>query len=257
MKVTLGQILVAAAIGVSLPRHLVAANHAAGLAVPTGAVWAATVGASALAWTALEGGTFFHLWRAYAANPQRRLLALMAVILLMIAGTNAPSLVADSAGMSLVQLTGVATVGHVAWAVAGTASTLLVVLAAGAADAALSKSQPERQRIDSMQAALTDAIDSLRQAAADVRQTGSNPIQTQTAQLVTVNVAPSTPPIAQGGASERADAPIQVGSPADRDMAVFQAMRGGHVTLPAIAEATGMSVGQVRRTAQWQTRNNR
>lgn len=173
MKIRTGAVLAAAAVAVAFPRHLVAQLHQAGYGTPTGAAWPVLIVASAAAWAALEALTMFYLWNAYGQSRRRHLLWLMGAILGAIALTNAPSLVADSAGLTLTGLVGIASAAHWLWAVASIASTLLVVIAAGAADAATTEAGT---------AALIDALDAQRQP------------QAVAAQQVTVNVGAATSP---------------------------------------------------------------
>lgn len=229
----IGSALAAAAVVVALPRHLVAQLHQAGYPAPSGPVWPVVVIGSAIAWAALEAGTMFYLWHAYTATRRRHLLALMLTILAAIAATNAPSLVADSAGLTLTALVGVASIGHWLWSVASIAATLLVVVAAGAADAA---SIAVNVRID----ALVDAL--------DARQT---PPQAISAQQVTVNVSQATPPEATG--SDLARLAVQnipqEGSHTER--AVRAALIDGAKSSNQIAGLIGVSSAAVRQTAAW------
>lgn len=145
--------LAAAAVVVALPRHVIAALHAAGFGAPEGA-WYALIIASAAFWALLEALTVFHLWNAYSVSKRRYLTGLIGIVVLAVAVTNAPSLVADSAGLRLTQLLPVAGLWHWVWSVSSIGANLLVVLAAGAADAAIDHAE-ERKRIE----ALTDALD--------------------------------------------------------------------------------------------------
>lgn len=232
----IGSALAAAAVVVALPRHLVAQLHQAGYPAPSGPVWPVVVIGSAIAWAALEAGTMFYLWHAYTVTRRRHLLALMFTILAAIAATNAPSLVADSAGLTLTALVGVASIAHWLWSVASIAATLLVVVAAGAADAA---SMAVNQRID----ALVDAI--------DARQT---PAQAVAAQQVTVNVSQTTPPEATGIDSSHVAAPLRIVAQSETDRAVERAIRDGLQTSTAISAAIGITPQAVRMTGAWKRR---
>ena len=232
----IGAALAAAAVVVALPRHLVAQLHQAGYPAPTGPVWPVVVIGSAVAWAALEAGTMFYLWHAYTVTRRRHLLALMFTILGAIAATNAPSLVADSAGLTLTALVGVASIGHWLWSVASIAATLLVVVAAGAADAA---SVAVNQRID----ALVDAI--------DARQSTPGAVA---AQQVTVNVSQNTPPEATGSDSSHVAAPLRLTAQSETDRAVERALRDGAKTSTAISAAIGITPQAVRMSGAWKRR---
>lgn len=220
----IGSALAAAAVVVALPRHLVAQLHQAGYPAPSGPVWPVVVIGSAIAWAALEAGTMFYLWHAYTVTRRRHLLALMFTILAAIAATNAPSLVADSAGLTLTGLVGVASIAHWLWSVASIAATLLVVVAAGAADAA---SMAVNQRID----ALVDAIDAQQ-----------SPPQAVAAQQVTVNV------------SRESDAPKVRGRESATERAVAFALSAGATSSSEIAAKIGVSSPAVRMTSAWRHR---
>lgn len=142
-----GRILAAAAVIVGLPRHLVAQLHAAGFAAPNTESWTVLVVGSALAWAVLEAATMFSVLTAYQHTKQKRLAVFAGAILATIALTNAPSLVADSARMGLTDLLGIASPAHWIWSVSSIATTLLVVVAAGAADAAIEEKKIT-ERID-------------------------------------------------------------------------------------------------------------
>lgn len=232
----IGSALAAAAVVVALPRHLVAQLHQAGYPAPSGPVWPVVVIGSAIAWAALEAGTMFYLWSAYTQTRRRHLLALMFTILGAIAETNAPSLVADSAGLTLTGLVGVASIAHWLWSVASIAATLLVVVAAGAADAASIATQT---RID----ALVDAL--------DARQ---SPPQAISAQQVTVNVSQNTPPEATGSDSSHVTAPLRISAQSETDRAVERAIRDGLSTSTAISAAIGITPQAVRMTGAWKRR---
>lgn len=234
MKLRTGAILAAAAVAVAFPRHLVAQLHQAGYGTPTGVAWPVLIVASAAAWAALEALTMFYLWNAYGQSRRRHLLWLMGAILGAIALTNAPSLVADSAGLTLTGLVGIASPAHWLWAVASIASTLLVVIAAGAADAATTEAGT---------AALIDALDAQRQP------------QAVAAVQVNVNTAQNTPPDAQGSDSRPVAAVSRLPAPkmpsAQTEAAVVAALAAGLTTSPAIAAEIGKSPALVKRTEAW------
>lgn len=232
----IGSALAAAAVVVALPRHLVAQLHQAGYPAPSGPVWPVVIIGSAIAWAALEAGTMFYLWSAYTATRRRHLLALMFTILGAIAATNAPSLVADSAGLTLTALVGVASIAHWLWSVASIAATLLVVVAAGAADAA---SIAVNARVD----ALVDALDARQTAPAAVA-----------AQQVTVNVSQAAPPEATGSDSSHVAAPLRIVAQSETDRAVERAIRDGLQTSTAISAAIGITPQAVRMTGAWKRR---
>lgn len=234
MKIRTGAVLAAAAVAVAFPRHLVAQLHQAGYGTPTGAAWPVLIVASAAAWAALEALTMFYLWNAYGQSRRRHLLWLMGAILGAIALTNAPSLVADSAGLTLTGLVGIASAAHWLWAVASIASTLLVVIAAGAADAATTEAGT---------AALIDAIDAQRQP------------QAVAAQQVTVNVAQVAPPEATGSDSRGVGRVLRLTAhkrpSAQTESAVSAAIQAGMTTSPAIAAEIGKSAALVKQTESW------
>ena len=165
--IKIGRILAAAAVVVALPRHLIAQLHAAGFAAPSSEAWIVLVVGSAMAWAILEAVTMFAVLSAYQQSRQRRLLWLAGAILGSIAITNAPSLVADSAGIGLVALLGVASIGHWVWSVSSIAATLLVVVAAAAADAAIEEKRVS-DRIDEL-----DRQNAIAQAARNAPETAS------------------------------------------------------------------------------------
>lgn len=240
-RIRTGEALALAAILVSLPRHGVAQLHQAGMAVPSAPWWAAVVGVSAVAWTGLEAGTMFYLWSAYSRTRRRHLLVLMFAILAAIAATNAPSLVADSAGLTLTGLVGVASVGHWAWAIASIASTLIVVVAAGSADAATVEATDWRKRAEEAVSALTDAVDA-RLTAAQPAQTAPIMVQPVAAQQVTVNVSHETP------------APKGRGRESATELAVASALSAGARSSSEIAAQLGISSAAVRQLKAWRLR---
>lgn len=232
----IGSALAASAVVVALPRHLVAQLHQAGYPAPSGPVWPVVVVGSAIAWAALEAGTMFYLWHAYTVTRRRHLLALMFTILAAIAATNAPSLVADSAGLTLTGLVGVASIAHWGWAVASIAATLLVVVAAGAADAATIAAN---QRID----ALVDAI--------DARQ---SPPQAVAAQQVTVNVGADASQLVKTGGTLSDGGRVAMSDSTGTESRVLEALREGMQTSTAISAAIGITPQAVRMTGAWKRR---
>lgn len=243
-RLRLGPILAAAAVVVALPRHLVAARHAAGLPTPIGPDWDVVVNVSAGAWALLEALTMFYLWSAFSQTRRRHLLALMFIILASIAVTNAASLVADSAGLTLTELVGVASVGHWAWAIASIGSTLLVVVAAGSADAATIEATDWRKRAEEAVSALTDAVDA-NHAAVQPAQAAPIMVQPVAAQQVTVNVSHETP------------APKGRGRESATELAVASALSAGARSSSEIAARLGISSAAVRQLRAWRLRPTR
>jgi len=240
-RIRTGEALALAAILVSLPRHGVAQLHQAGMSVPSAPWWAAVVGVSAVAWGLLEAATMFYLWSAYSQTRRRHLLVLMFTILTAIAVTNAPSLVADSAGLTLIGLVGVASVGHWIWAIASIASTLIVVVAAGSADAATIEATDWRKRAEEAVSALTDAVDQ-RSAATTPATTAPIMVQPVAAQQVTVNVSHETP------------APKGRGRESATELAVASALSAGARSSSEIAAQLGISSAAVRQLKAWRLR---
>lgn len=163
--IKIGRILAAAAVVVALPRHLIAQLHAAGFGAPTAPAWGALIVGSAVAWAFLEAATMFAVLTAYQQSKQRRLIVFAFAILASIAMTNAPSLVADSARIGLTDLLGVASPAHWLWSVSSIAATLLVIVAAGAADAAIEEKRVA-DRIDEL-----DRQSAMAQAARNAPET--------------------------------------------------------------------------------------
>ena len=234
-RIRTGEALALAAILVSLPRHGVAQLHQAGMAIPSAPWWAAMVGASAVAWGLLEALTLAHLQRAYSQTRKRGLVALTVVILATIATVNAPSLVADSAGLTLTELLGVASITHWVWAGASILSTLLVVVAAFAADAATEQAHIAER---------VDALDSRRAEGAQAVAGAS----------VTVNVSQNTPPEATGSDLRNAGDVIKAWGDNETDLAVEVLLREGEKTSGAIAKRLGVSSSAVRMTDAWKNR---
>lgn len=254
----LGSFLGAAAVVVALPRHIVAALHAAGLTVPRGEAWDVVVIASAVALAILEALTIGYAMRA-------RLVRHVWLMLAVVSVTFAPSLVADSAGLSLVQLTGAASVAHYVWSAALVAANLLIVQVANAADAALASEHDrltvahaeaaaaERRAADARQA-LTDGVDTLRQELDTLRQIVGSQAAAVAAQSVTVNVASATPPSRTASDLRGVQTADGVTSRAARETAVNGALAQGARTLTQIETATGIPISQIRRTVAWQSR---
>jgi len=234
-RIRTGEALALAAILVSLPRHGVAQLHQAGMAVPSAPWWAAVVGVSAVAWGLLEALTLAHLQRAYTQTRKRGLVTLTAIILATIATVNAPSLVADSAGLTLTGLLGVASVTHWVWAGASILSTLLVVVAAFAADAATEQAHIAER---------VDALDSRRAEGAQAVAGAS----------VTVNVSQNAPPEAAGSDLRSAGDVIKAWGDNETDLAVEVLLREGEKTSGAIAKRLGVSSSAVRMTDAWKNR---
>lgn len=244
-RIRLGTVLAGAAVVVSVTRHLVASRHQAGLPAPAGADWVMLVDVSGLAWAALEALTMFHLWSALsvATLPAHRrwLIAGMLAILVAIAIQNAPSLIADSAHMTLVELLGVGTIAHWTWAIAAIAANGLVVIAAGAADVAAVAGDRAIERVEIMQESITDAIDRLTQGPAAV--SGAS---------VTVNVGQSAPGALKSG-GRQGDA-VEAHALTTND-AVAHALSAGQRDAKAIAGALGVTPGRVRQTPAWKGRD--
>ncbi len=231
-RIRTGEALALAAILVSLPRHGVAQLHQAGMAVPSAPWWAAVVGVSAVAWGLLEALTLAHLQRAYSQTRKPSLVALTVVILATIATVNAPSLVADSAGLTLTGLLGIASLPHWVWAGASILSTLLVVVAAFAADAATEMSKT---------AALVDALDSRRSETA-LAVAGAS---------VTVNVGQSAAGATESGGRQSEGGQVAIAGPDDTETRVLRALAMGLRTSQKIAAEIGMSDSAVRMTDAW------
>ncbi len=234
-RIRTGEALALAAILVSLPRHGVAQLHQAGMAVPSAPWWAAVVGVSAVAWGLLEALTLAHLQRAYTQTRKRGLVTLTVVILATIATVNAPSLVADSAGLTLTGLLGIASLPHWVWAGASILSTLLVVVAAFAADAATEASKT---------AALVDALDSRRSEAA-LAVAGAS---------VTVNVSQNTPPEATGNDLRSAGSHVAIADHSATETGVSALLVDGAKSSAEIARTLGISSSAVRMTDAWKNR---
>jgi hypothetical protein len=234
-RIRTGEALALAAILVSLPRHGVAQLHQAGMAVPSAPWWAAVVGVSAVAWGLLEALTLAHLQRAYTQTRKRGLVTLTVVILATIATVNAPSLVADSAGLTLTQLLGVASITHWVWAGASILSTLLVVVAAFAADAATE------------QAGIAERVDALDNRRAEGAQAIAGA-------QVTVNVSQTAPPEATGSDSRRVDSVMRIAGQTETETAVSALLVDGAKSSAEIARTLGVSSSAVRMTDAWKNR---
>ncbi len=234
-RIRTGEALALAAILVSLPRHGVAQLHQAGMAVPSAPWWAAVVGVSAVAWGLLEALTLAHLQRAYSQTRKPILVTLTVVILATIATVNAPSLVADSAGLTLTGLLGIASLPHWVWAGASILSTLLVVVAAFAADAATAQARIAER---------VDALDSRRSETA-LAVAGAS---------VTVNVSQNTPPEATGSDLRNAGGHVAIAGPTDTEIGVSALLVDGAKSSVEIARTLGVSSSAVRMTDAWKNR---
>jgi hypothetical protein len=234
-RIRTGEALALAAILVSLPRHGVAQLHQAGMAVPSAPWWAAVVGVSAVAWGLLEALTLAHLQRAYTQTRKRGLVTLTVVILATIATVNAPSLVADSAGLTLTGLLGVASITHWVWAGASILSTLLVVVAAFAADAATAQAAT---------AALVDALDSRRSETA-LAVAGAS---------VTVNVGQTAAGATESGGRLSEGGHVAIAGPQTTETRVLEALAKGPRPSKLIAAELGLSDSAVRMTDAWAQR---
>ena len=234
-RIRTGEALALAAILVSLPRHGVAQLHQAGMAVPSAPWWAAVVGVSAVAWGLLEALTLAHLQRAYTQTRKRGLVTLTVVILATIATVNAPSLVADSAGLTLTGLLGVASITHWVWAGASILSTLLVVVAAFAADAATEQAGIAER---------VDALDSRRESGA----------QALAATSVTVNVGQSAAGATETGGRLSEGGHVATQGPTDTEIGVSALLVDGAKSSAEIARTLGVSSSAVRMTDAWKNR---
>ncbi len=234
-RIRTGEALALAAILVSLPRHGVAQLHQAGMAVPSAPWWAAVVGVSAVAWGLLEALTLAHLQRAYSQTRKPSLAVLTAVILATIATVNAPSLVADSAGLTLTGLLGIASLPHWVWAGASILSTLLVVVDAFAADAATEQAGT---------AALVDALDSRRSETA-LAVAGAS---------VTVNVGQSAAGATESGGRQSEGGHVATHDPTNTEIGVSALLVDGAKSSTEIARTLGISSSAVRMTDAWKNR---
>lgn len=250
----MGSVLAGAAILVSIPRHFVAQQHQAGMAAPVADWWAILVGVSSIAWAVLEAATFFYLWEAHRVNPQKRLVGVMAALLASIALTNAPSLVADSAGLTLTGLLGVASLAHWTWAASVIGSTLFVILAAGMADAAVSKDARKDERIAVLAGDLSQIQAELTQARALL---ASQP------QPAPIAVYEQQPPMAGKPAPNRGQmAPNQGDTPPTLPIPQTAAEKRLYEALVAhpgaehqeIAAKIGVKPGAVRMNRMWKER---
>lgn len=234
-RIRTGEALALAAILVSLPRHGVAQLHQAGMAVPSAPWWAAVVGVSAVAWGLLEALTLAHLQRAYSQTRKPILVTLTVVILATIATVNAPSLVADSAGLTLTGLLGIASLPHWVWAGASILSTLLVVVAAFAADAATAQARIAER---------VDALDSRRSETA-LAVAGAS---------VTVNVGQSAAGATESGGRQSEGGHVAIAGPTDTEIGVSALLVDGAKSSAEIARTLGVSASAVRMTDAWKNR---
>ena len=234
MKIRPAAALAGAAVIVAMPRYLIAQRFADGQPAPAGAEWQTLVDLSAVAWAILEALTLAYIQTVYGKTKTPALRRWSLIVTGCIAIVSAPTIVAVSAGLSLVALLGVATPLHVLWSTFLTASYAMIVLAAFAADSA-----------DSMRevGALVDAIDAQRQP------------QAVAAAQVTVNVAQVAPPNAQGSDSRPVAAVSRLPTPKmpsqATEQAVGAALAAGLTTSPAIAAEIGKSPALVKRTEAW------
>lgn len=244
-RIRLGTVLAGAAVVVSVTRHLVASRHQAGLPAPAGADWITLVDLSGVAWAALEALTMFHLWSALSVtrshSSQAWLIAGMVAILVAIAIQNAPSLIADSAHMTLVDLLGVGTIAHWTWAIAAIAANGLVVIAAGAADVAANAGDKAVKRAELIQESLTDALDRLTQAPAAVA-----------AQQITVNVGQDTAGASKTGGRQGDASEVHA---LTTNEAVARALSAGQRDVKLIAAGIGVTPGRIRQTPAWKMRD--
>lgn len=234
-RIRTGEALALAAILVSLPRHGVAQLHQAGMAVPSAPWWAAVVGVSAVAWGLLEALTLAHLQRAYSQTRKPILVTLTVVILATIATVNAPSLVADSAGLTLTGLLGIASLPHWVWAGASILSTLLVVVAAFAADAATAQARIAER---------VDALDSRRSETA-LAVAGAS---------VTVNVGQSAAGATESGGRQSEGGHVAIAGPTDTEIGVSALLVDGAKSSAEIARTLGISASAVRMSDAWRNR---
>lgn len=238
-RLRLGPILAAAAVVVALPRHMVAARFAAGLPAPIGPEWTATIDVSALSWAALEALVVFYLWRAYALARRRYLLGLIACVVFALAATNAPSLVADSLRIQLTELLPAAGPAHWSWAVASIGGNLLVVIAAGAADAAI-----DGAYLTTQVAELTDRVD--KAAAPQVA-----------VQVNTVQVAPQVVAAAQPEPAQEQPLPVEAQPEPERPATVERLLSTyPKATATWIARQLGVSRQAVSKSSEWRNRES-
>jgi len=242
-RIRLGPILAFSAILVAMPRTLVAASHAAGLPVPSGPDWVAVVYVSAVAWAALEALTLARLSLAFTQTKRRGLFALIVLDLAVVAMVYAPSLVADSAGLALVALIGVASALHIVWAVMQTMTYMLIVVSGFAADAATGDSEDQRKRADKLAQALTDAIDARKAAPVAAAQSS-----------VTVNVAQVAPGATESGGRQNAEGHVALVDHDNTETRVLRALRSGARTSVEISKIVGVTPQAVRLTASWDMR---
>lgn len=263
-RIRLGPILAFSAILVAMPRTLVAASHAAGLQVPSGPDWVAVVYVSAVAWAALEALTLARLSLAFTQTKRRGLFALIVLDLAVVATVYAPSLVADSAGLALVALIGVASALHIVWAVMQTMTYMLIVVSGFAADAATGDSEDQRKRADRLAQALTDATrdgEDQRKRADRFAQALTDAIDAQQAasvaaaqSSVTVNVAQAASGATETGGRRSDGGQVAVADHDNTETRVLRALRSGARTSVEIARIVGVTPQAVRLTASWDMR---
>ena len=243
IRIRLGPILAFSAILVAMPRTLVAASHAAGLQVPSGPDWVAVVYVSAVAWAALEALTLARLSLAFTQTKRRGLFALIVLDLAVVAMVYAPSLVADSAGLALVALIGVASALHIVWAVMQTMTYMLIVVSGFAADAATGDSEDQRKRADKLAQALTDAIDARNAAPVAAAQSS-----------VTVNVGQSAAGATESGGRQSEGGHVAIAGPTNTEIGVSALLVDGVKSSAEIARTLGVSPSAVRMTDAWRNR---
>ncbi len=243
IRIRLGPILAFSAILVAMPRTLVAASHAAGLQVPSGPDWVAVVYVSAVAWAALEALTLARLSLAFTQTKRRGLFALIVLDLAVVATVYAPSLVADSAGLALVALIGVASALHIVWAVMQTMTYMLIVVSGFAADAATEGSEDQRKRADKLAQALTDAIDARNAAPVAAAQSS-----------VTVNVGQSAAGATESGGRQSEGGHVATHDPTNTEIGVSALLVDGAKSSTEIARTLGISSSAVRMTDAWKNR---
>ena len=219
-----GRALAGAAVLVSLARHLVASRHQAGLPAPSGPGWTTLVDLSAVAWAVLEALTLFYLWSAYSQTGRRYLVGFMVVILGLIGLTNTPPLVADAGGQTLVELLGAATPALGVWAFSAIIANGAVVLAAGAADAAIESLKRRGEMADHLRER-DEEIAGLRQRLMDLESAAAIPAEIDAPRVYTL-----------------------------RDLSEIMAQKPGNSST-FYATLCGVSSQAVRARPEWETRS--